>query len=89
MINVPDVLKQLIQKKVAVPLKLDWNEELNIFTDLHLKNIDLVECCISLEYKLGIDIPDKALCKIQTIKDFQDCVFKALKEKIKTVSQDT
>ncbi len=62
-----------LRQIVAKQLRIDTDNvtmETNIIEDLGADSLDLVEMLMSIEDKLGINIPDEDVAKFKTVGDF-------------------
>ncbi|WP_426351370.1 acyl carrier protein [Alloiococcus sp. CFN-8] len=53
-------------------------EETNFITDLNLNSYDFANIIGKFEDNLGIEIPDRDLRKLETVKDVQEYLIKKL-----------
>jgi len=62
---------------IATSLEVDKSnisENTNLTTDLDFESLDLVDLIVSFEDEYGIEIPDKDIKTLQTVKDIVDYI---------------
>lgn len=65
----------IIANTLEVP-KESLSLNTNLVTDLELESLDFVELVSNFESEFNIEIPDKEIKKIQTIKDIVEVISK-------------
>lgn len=66
-------IRDIIVEQLQVE-KDEVNLETNLMKDLSADSLDAVEIIMAIEDAYGIEIPDEAAEKIQTVKDLVDFV---------------
>lgn len=54
--------------------KKDISEDTNLTTDLDFESLDLVDLVVAFEDEYGVEIPDKDIKTLQTVKDIIDYI---------------
>ncbi|WP_261978876.1 acyl carrier protein [Buchnera aphidicola] len=64
--NIQNQIKKIISKIMDIK-KEEITETANIFTDLQVDSLDIIEIAMAIEEKFNIEIPDTVLEKFNTI----------------------
>ncbi len=79
MSEITEVINEIIINKLDIK-EQRISEDAQLFEDLGVDSIDIVELVISLEVKFGIEIPDEDIVKLKYLKDLYKYIDSRVKE---------
>ncbi|MBL7132119.1 MAG: acyl carrier protein [Candidatus Omnitrophica bacterium] len=78
--SVKEAIVKILSNRLVIDLD-KINEDSGLANELGLDSFGTVEIMFEIEDKFGIEIPEKDLVEVKTVKDILDYIVRRLKEK--------